>query len=127
MKKAALDARVSTDTQKQEGTIQSEIAELRKQIGAAGDALVKEYVDDGYSRARIHRSHGPAAPPQIADAGRPTARGGRGRALPRGRTITKPLKTTGRAPEPGFDARKGERGRSRPIRVTVPWRGPRWP
>ena len=41
MQRAALYARVSTDAQKQEGTIESQIAELRRQIAAAGHALVK--------------------------------------------------------------------------------------
>ena len=47
--------RVSTDAQKQEGTIHSRIAELKLQIAEAGDELVKEYVDDGYSGARMDR------------------------------------------------------------------------
>jgi site-specific DNA recombinase len=55
MKKAVLYARVSSDTQKQERTIESQVAELRKQIAAAGDVLVKEYIDDGYSGATTAR------------------------------------------------------------------------
>jgi predicted site-specific integrase-resolvase len=35
MQRAALYARVSTDTQKQEGTIESTVAELKRQIAAA--------------------------------------------------------------------------------------------
>jgi len=46
MKKAALYARVSSDTQKNEGTIESQIAELKRQIATAGHVLVKEYIDD---------------------------------------------------------------------------------
>jgi DNA invertase Pin-like site-specific DNA recombinase len=51
MKKAVLYARVSSDAQKQERTIESQVAELRKQITTADDILVKEYIDDGYSGA----------------------------------------------------------------------------
>jgi site-specific DNA recombinase len=47
--KAALYARVSTDTQQKEGTIESQVRELKAQIEKAGHALVKEYIDDGYS------------------------------------------------------------------------------
>ena len=49
MQRAALYARVSTDGQKQEGTIESQVVELKRQIAAAGHVLVKEYIDDGYS------------------------------------------------------------------------------
>ena len=45
-------ARVSTDAQQKEGTIESQVLELKRQIAAAGDVLVKEYVDDGYSGTR---------------------------------------------------------------------------
>ena len=55
MKKAVLYARVSSDPQKKERTIESQVVELKKQIAAAGDVLVKEYVDDGYSGARLDR------------------------------------------------------------------------
>jgi hypothetical protein len=51
MRKAALYARVSDDRQRKEGTIQSQVAELKRQIAAAGDALVNEYIDDGYTGA----------------------------------------------------------------------------
>jgi DNA invertase Pin-like site-specific DNA recombinase len=47
MTKAALYARVSSDAQQKEGTIESQVAELKRQITAAGHVLVKEYVDDG--------------------------------------------------------------------------------
>ena len=49
MKRAVLYARVSTDAQQKEGTIESQVLELKRQIAAAGDVLVKEYIDDGYS------------------------------------------------------------------------------
>jgi site-specific DNA recombinase len=49
MTKAVLYARVSSDRQKQEQTIESQVAELKRQIAAAGHTLVKEYIDDGYS------------------------------------------------------------------------------
>lgn len=55
MRKAALYARVSSDIQKKEGTIQSQIAELKRQIRANGDKLVKEYIDDGYTGAILAR------------------------------------------------------------------------
>jgi DNA invertase Pin-like site-specific DNA recombinase len=46
MKRAVLYARVSTDTQQKEGTIASQVLELKRQIAVAGDVLVKEYVDE---------------------------------------------------------------------------------
>lgn len=55
MKKAALYARVSSDLQRKEKTIESQLAELKKQISASGDVLVKEYVDDGHSGAMLDR------------------------------------------------------------------------
>jgi site-specific DNA recombinase len=55
MRKAALYARVSSDHQQKEGTIRSQVAELRRQISAAGHKLVKEYIDDGYSGADMDR------------------------------------------------------------------------
>lgn len=55
MKKAAIYARVSSDQQRKEGTIHSQVAELKRQIKAAGDRLVREYVDDGYSGAMLDR------------------------------------------------------------------------
>jgi site-specific DNA recombinase len=55
MKRAVLYARVSTDAQQKEGTIASQVLELKRQITAAGDVLVKEYVDDGYSGSLLDR------------------------------------------------------------------------
>jgi len=55
MTKAALYARVSTDAQQKEGTIESQVAELKRQIAAAGHLLVREYVDDGYSGTLLDR------------------------------------------------------------------------
>jgi Resolvase, N terminal domain len=55
MTKAALYARVSTDGQQKEGTIESQLAELRRQVAAAGHKLVKEYIDDGYSGTLLYR------------------------------------------------------------------------
>lgn len=49
MRKAAIYARVSSDKQEKERTIESQIAELKRQVDRAGDTLVKEYVDDGHS------------------------------------------------------------------------------
>ena len=42
MKKAVLYARVSSDLQKKERTIESQITALKSQINEAGDVLVKE-------------------------------------------------------------------------------------
>ena len=53
--RAALYARVSTERQADRGTIGSQLALLREHIAAAGDELVGEYVDDGYSGARLDR------------------------------------------------------------------------
>jgi DNA invertase Pin-like site-specific DNA recombinase len=55
MKRAVLYARVSTDAQQKEGTIDSQVLELKRQIAAAGDVLVKEYTDDGYSGSLLDR------------------------------------------------------------------------
>jgi site-specific DNA recombinase len=63
--KAALYARVSTDGQQKEGTIESQLTELRKQVAAAGHELVKEYLDDGYSGKLLDR---PALDQLRADA-----------------------------------------------------------
>jgi hypothetical protein len=46
---------VSTDAQQKEGTIQSQVLELKRQIAAAGDVLVKEYIDNGYSGTLLDR------------------------------------------------------------------------
>jgi site-specific DNA recombinase len=55
MKRAVLYARVSTDAQQKEGTIDSQVLELKRQIAAAGNVLVKDYVDDGYSGTLLDR------------------------------------------------------------------------
>jgi site-specific DNA recombinase len=55
MTNAALYARVSTDAQQKEGTIESQLAELRKQVAAAGHELAEEYVDDGYTGMLLDR------------------------------------------------------------------------
>ena len=55
MKKVVLYARVSSDAQQKEATIDSQLFELKKQIGAAGDVLVKEYIDDGYTGTLLDR------------------------------------------------------------------------
>jgi len=55
MKKAAIYARVSSERQRREGTIESQIAELKRQVAANGDVLVKEYIDDGFSGAKLDR------------------------------------------------------------------------
>jgi site-specific DNA recombinase len=55
MKKAAPYARVSSEIQRDEHTVDSQISELKRQIMEAGHVLVKEYVDDGYSGTRLDR------------------------------------------------------------------------
>ena len=75
MTKAALYARVSTDAQQKEGTIESQLVELRKQVAVAGHELVEEYIDDGYTGTLLDR------PPRARWRGKlPRARSrGRGR------------------------------------------------
>src|SRR5262249_22004880 len=55
MTKAALYARVSTDAQQKEATIESQLFELKRQIAAAGHVLVKEYIDDGVTGTLLDR------------------------------------------------------------------------
>jgi site-specific DNA recombinase len=55
MSKAVLYARVSSDRQQKEGTIESQVFELRRQIAAAGHVLIKEYIDDGYTGKDLDR------------------------------------------------------------------------
>ena len=55
MTKAALYARVSTDAQQKEGTIESQLVELRRQIAVAGYVLAEEYIDDGYTGTLLDR------------------------------------------------------------------------
>ena len=55
MKRAALYARVSGNLQAKEGTIESQVLALQKQIAAAGHVLVKEYIDNGFSGPRFDR------------------------------------------------------------------------
>jgi site-specific DNA recombinase len=55
MTKAALYARVSTDAQQKEGTIESQLVELKIQIAAAGHVLAEEYIDDGYTGMLLDR------------------------------------------------------------------------
>jgi site-specific DNA recombinase len=55
MKKAVLYARVSGDLQAKEGTIESQVLALKKQIATAGHVLVKEYIDNGFSGPRLDR------------------------------------------------------------------------
>lgn len=48
-------ARVSTEAQEARGTIGSQLEALRARVRAAGDELMAEFVDDGYSGARLDR------------------------------------------------------------------------
>jgi hypothetical protein len=52
MKRAVLYARVSGDLQAKEGTIESQILTLKKQIALAGHTLV---TDEGFSGPRLDR------------------------------------------------------------------------
>jgi site-specific DNA recombinase len=53
--RAAIYARVSTDSQQQRGTIASQVAALRERVAGEGDELVAEFCDDGHSGARLDR------------------------------------------------------------------------
>ena len=48
-------ARVSTEAQEARGTIGSQLEVLRARVAAEGDELVAEFVDDGWSGARLDR------------------------------------------------------------------------
>jgi hypothetical protein len=80
MKRAVLYARVSTDAQQKEGTIESQVLELKRQIAAAGDVLVKKYIDDGYSGSLLDRPGIEALRRDVRsllrEIGAPPARGG---------------------------------------------------
>ena len=51
--KVAIYARVSTERQEQRGTIASQIEALRARMAAEGHEIVAEFLDDGYSGARL--------------------------------------------------------------------------
>src|SRR5260370_37517607 len=51
----AIYARVSSDSQKGQGTIGSQLAVLRFKMAEFGHQVVHEYLDDGYSGARLDR------------------------------------------------------------------------
>jgi site-specific DNA recombinase len=53
--KVAIYARVSTERQEQRGTIASQIEALRARMAADGHEIVAEFLDDGYSGARLDR------------------------------------------------------------------------
>jgi site-specific DNA recombinase len=53
--RAALYARVSTESQQARGTIGSQLAVLRDRVGVEGDEVVAEFCDDGHSGARLDR------------------------------------------------------------------------
>lgn len=55
MKKVVYYARVSTSLQEEKGTIESQKTELINQIKKDGNILVKEYIDAGWSGARLDR------------------------------------------------------------------------
>jgi site-specific DNA recombinase len=53
--RAAIYARVSTESQQQRGTIGSQLAVLRRRVSDEADELVGEFCDDGHSGARLDR------------------------------------------------------------------------
>jgi len=53
--RAATYARVSTESQQERGTIGSQVEALRSRVSAEGLELVAEFVDDGWSGARLDR------------------------------------------------------------------------
>ncbi len=53
--RVAIYARVSTEGQEARGTIGSQLEALRQAVMGAGHEIVAEYVDDGYSGARLDR------------------------------------------------------------------------
>jgi site-specific DNA recombinase len=53
--RAAIYARVSTDSQQQRGTIGSQLQVLRQRIVEENDELIGEFCDDGHSGARLDR------------------------------------------------------------------------
>ena len=55
MTRAALYARVSTDLQEKEHTIDSQLEALREYAHKNGYQVVVEYLDDGYSGATLDR------------------------------------------------------------------------
>jgi len=55
MRKAAIYARVSTEKQEKEKTIESQIEELREFCKKRGFLIVREYVDDGWSGETLAR------------------------------------------------------------------------
>ena len=67
--KVGIYARVSTEAQEARGTIGSQLEALRARVRAAGDELVAEFIDDGYSGARLDRP-GLDALRDAAEAGR---------------------------------------------------------
>ena len=53
--KVAIYARVSTERQAERGTVGSQLAALRHQVSTAHHQLINEFIDDGYSGARLNR------------------------------------------------------------------------
>ncbi len=53
--RAAIYARVSTESQEARGTIGSQLEVLRQRIAEESHELIAEYCDDGYSGARLDR------------------------------------------------------------------------
>ena len=55
--RALIYARVSTDRQEQEETIQSQLAELRARVKEDGFVVWEELMDEGYGRDNLVRPH----------------------------------------------------------------------
>src|ERR1700730_2320756 len=49
MNRVALYARVSSEIQEKEATIESQVAQLREAAQKQGDVIIQEYRDDGFS------------------------------------------------------------------------------
>lgn len=53
--RACLYARVSSELQEERGTVQSQLAELRRFVTERGEVVAQEYIDDGYSGELLER------------------------------------------------------------------------
>jgi site-specific DNA recombinase len=53
--RVALYARVSTERQQERGTVSSQLEALRAAAEADGHEVIEEFIDDGYSGARLDR------------------------------------------------------------------------
>ena len=61
-----LYARVSTERQQERGTVTSQLEALRAAADSEGHEIVEEFVDDGYSGARLDRPALTPFPQQVS-------------------------------------------------------------